>query len=254
MKIEELINEHYQYLSPTESSIAEYIANNQKNLDSLSITKLADKTNSSKASIVRLSQKLGFKGFSELKSFIQWEDQNTPSKFTQMTQSSIIHSLEKTIDYLKDTNWEKIYDLIEHAEKIYVIYTGVSQKNQTIEMERLFLFIGKPVFSIPADKDSFEFKHFFNRLKAEDLVFIISLSGNNSKLTDVLNLLSLKRTKIISLTSHTDNLLSQRVDYRLYATSLSRYDDPEHSLQSNSLFYVIIESLVFGYLEHKNLQ
>ncbi|WP_440897717.1 MurR/RpiR family transcriptional regulator [Amphibacillus sp. Q70] len=254
MKIEELINEHYQYLSPTEQSISEYISNHKNELKTISITKLAEKTNSSKASIVRFSQKIGFRGFSELKSFSLWEDRNTPSILTHTTKSTIIQSLEKTIDYLNKSNWNDIYQLIDHCKKIYVLYTGVSQKNQTIEMERLFLFIDKPVLSIPADKELYEFKHFFNILKQNDLILIVSLSGNNENLNDVLNLLALKRAKIISLTSHTDNLLSQRVDYRLYASSLNNSEGPEYSLQSNSLFYVIIEALVFGYLEYKNLQ
>lgn len=115
-------------------------------------------------------------------------------------------------------------------------------------MERLFLFIGKPVSSVPADTSTDEFKHFFNVLKYDDLVFIISMSGENQMLIDVLNLLSLKRTKIISLTNYTENLLSQRTDYNLYATSLSKMNKTEYFLQSNSSFYVIIEALVFGYL------
>ena len=251
MNIEELINEHYNYLSPTEKNIARYIANHKDELKSLSITKLAEKTTSSKASIVRLSQKLGFKGFTELKSFFVWGDKNIPQKLTFASKSNILSSLADTMDYLRTTDWSDIYDLIDNCEKIYVIYTGVSQKNQTIEMKRLFLFIGKPVLAIPADKESYEFKHFFNVLKQNDLIFLVSLTGNNHHLSDVLNLLSLKRAKTISLTGHTDNLLSQRVDYRLYA---SRFKDvPEDSLQSNSMFYVVIEALVFGYLEHKNL-
>ncbi|WPH42637.1 MurR/RpiR family transcriptional regulator [Enterococcus faecalis] len=251
MNIEELINEQYNYLSPTEKSIAQYISNHKTELKTLSITKLAEKTTSSKASIVRLSQKLGFKGFTELKGFFIWGDQNIPQKLTVASKSNILSSLEDTIDYLKNTDWSDIYSLIDNCEKIYVIYTGVSQKNQTFEMERLFLFIGKPVLSIPADNESYEFKHFFNVLGQNDLVFIISLTGNNKNLIDVLNLLSLKRTKTISLTGHTDNLLSQRADYRLYA---SRFKDVSvDSLQSNSMFYVVIEALVFGYLEYKNL-
>ncbi|GCF94837.1 HTH-type transcriptional regulator GlvR [Enterococcus florum] len=254
MNIEEMINEQYQYLSPTERSIAEYIANHKDELKTLSITKLAEKTTSSKASIVRLSQKLGFKGFTELKSFFMWGDKNIPEKLTYTSKASIVTSLQQTIDYLNNTKWDDIYQLIDESEKIYVMYTGVSQKNQTMEMERLFLFIGKPVLSIPADKESYEFKHFFNVLKPKDLIFIVSLSGNNQNLNDILNLLSLKRVKIISLTGHSDNLLSQRVDHRLYAASLNNTKLSEYSLQSNSLFYVVIEALVFGYLEHKNLQ
>ena len=117
MNIEELINEQYNYLSPTEKSIAQYISNHKTELKTLSITKLAEKTTSSKASIVRLSQKLGFKGFTELKSFFIWGEQNISQKLTVTSKSNILSSLEDTIDYLKNTDWSDIYSLIDNCEK-----------------------------------------------------------------------------------------------------------------------------------------
>lgn len=72
MKLESLVNERYNSFSDGEMEIAKYILQNKEIIHTLSINQLANNSLSSKSSVLRFAQKLGFSGFTELKNFMKW--------------------------------------------------------------------------------------------------------------------------------------------------------------------------------------
>ena len=67
MELEGIINEHFNELNENEKAIIEYIIKNKANCQEMTIIELAKETLTSKSSILRLTQKLGFSGYSEFK-------------------------------------------------------------------------------------------------------------------------------------------------------------------------------------------
>ena len=67
MQLEELINRHRQQLGDTDMAIVKYILKNRREVQHISIHKLAQVCAVSSTTIVRFAQKLGFDGFGELK-------------------------------------------------------------------------------------------------------------------------------------------------------------------------------------------
>lgn len=65
MKLEMLINKHYDDLNENDLSTLHYIIVHKKKCLNMSITDLSTYCNISKSSILRTTQKLGFSGFSE---------------------------------------------------------------------------------------------------------------------------------------------------------------------------------------------
>ena len=72
MKLEEIINDHYSEFSTTEKGMCSYLLNNQKQVADMGILDFAKKSLSSKSSVIRFCQKIGFTGYSELRNFIKW--------------------------------------------------------------------------------------------------------------------------------------------------------------------------------------
>ncbi len=255
MSLEELINTNYDYLSDTDLTIAKYVLANKENIGKMGINELAKKSLASKSSILRFSQKLGFSGYSELKNFVKWEindAEDTPEQNELFDQ--ILNDVQKTMQYLQNVDLVPIYNAIETSKNIYVISTGFAQTNQAAELQRLFLLIGKPVQLIPGMSHTNEYKRIIEKLTSEDLIILLSLSGENPSLQGLLDIPAVKGTKIISLTNFKSNWLSGHSDINLYASSTKNPNPKNWWIQSASSFFIVVEALAFGYIDYINSQ
>ena len=119
LKLIELVNENYGIFSDTEKSICSFLLDNQQDLSVMNINEFAQKSLSSKSSVIRFSQKLGFTGFSEMKTFIKWENEQEHQKSNNYSFfEQVIHDSEETINYLKKKDFLDIYQQVEKAKNI----------------------------------------------------------------------------------------------------------------------------------------
>lgn len=253
LKLIELVNQNYSSFSDTEKSICEFLLENEQQLINMNINELAKKSLSSKSSVIRFSQKLGFTGFSEMKTFIKWEHEKKNKKNNSYRfYDQIIRDLEETINYLKNTNLSDIYEQIDLAKNIYVMSTGTTQQLQASELQRLFMMSEKDVRVIPSNIKAAEFKRMYEILSNQDLVFILSLSGENIELEDSINLLSQKNVKTVSISNFQSSFLSKNCNYNAYGWSSRSPVPNDWWLRTTSTFFVLIEAIVFGYKDYLN--
>ena len=76
MRLEELVNKHYDKLNHSDLYIWKYIFNHKKDCCNLTIDELANRCNVSRTTILRFAQKLSLKGYSELKIYLKWESED----------------------------------------------------------------------------------------------------------------------------------------------------------------------------------
>ncbi|WP_066058275.1 MurR/RpiR family transcriptional regulator [Robertmurraya korlensis] len=253
MNLEELINKNYEYLSDTDFTIAKYVLANKDKIGNMGINPLAKNSLASKSSVLRFAQKLGFSGYSEFKNFVKWENAspNEELKPNELFEQ-VLYDVNKTLDYLNSMDFEPIYKAIDTSENIYVISTGIAQKNQATELQRLFLLIGKPVQIIPAMAHANEYKLIIEKLTSKDLIILFSLSGENPNLQGLLDIPAVKGAKMISLTNLKSNWLSGHADFNLYASSTMNPIPKNWWVRSASSFFIVVEALAFGYLDFIN--
>lgn len=250
MQFTDLINEHYEELNDSEIFMCKKVLENLEIIPSLSTVDFAKLCMSSKSSVIRFSQKLGFTGFSELRNFLKWHDKVSILDEEITFKKQAIEDIERLIEILKSTDYSLIYNELDKVNQIYVITTGVTQKNQAYELQRLFLLIGKPLQIILGDGQSNEFRRILERISEKDAVFVLSLSGENNKLEAIINRLKLTSCKIVSITSLQNNWLSNKSDFNLYATTSRSPIPKDWWLQTASSFFVLIETFVFGYVDY----
>lgn len=251
MRFTDLVNEHYVDLNESELLMCNYIMENIDKIPSMSILEFARNSLSSKSSVIRFSQKLEFTGFTELRHFIKWQDHEQSFDEQITFKDLVIKDTERLLKILKDSDWLPIYQIIDSVDNIYVITTGITQKNQAAELQRLFLLIGKPLQIIPGDGSSNEFRKIIERLSEKDIVFVLSLSGENNRLESIINQLKIVKSKIVSITSLQNNMLSGKSDFNLYATTSRSPLPKDWWLQTASSFFVLIEAFAFGYMDYK---
>ena len=246
-----MINEHYSEFSITEKGICDFILNNIDEVSKMSIKDFSKSSLSSKSSVIRFSQKLGFTGFTELKNFLKWEiAKQSQIDMNYSFLNQVLKDSTETIKNIESNNWNKLYEKVYKANQIYIISTGVTQQVQATEFQRLFMLTGKNVRVIPGNKELAEFRRMSEFMTKDDLVFILSLSGENKDLETVINILKVKKIKLVSMTNYLSNWLSMNCDFNLYCYS-SRNPDPNNWwLRTTSTFFVLIESFIFGFNDY----
>ena len=65
MKLESLVQEYYKKLGDLDKGILSYIINNKKEVSNMNIVELASQVHASKSTILRLTKKIGFSGYTE---------------------------------------------------------------------------------------------------------------------------------------------------------------------------------------------
>ncbi|KAB7668399.1 MurR/RpiR family transcriptional regulator [Bacillus sp. B1-b2] len=251
MKLEGLINEKYASLSEGELAIAKYILENKEIIHKLSINQLANNSLTSKSSVLRFAQKLGFSGFTELKNFMKWGNFFSDEQVENSNlDERIITSVTNTIEHLKNANMEELFRAIKESEHIYIIGTGWAQQNQASELQRMFLGMGKEMQVLPFGHTSL-YQVMIERMCEKDLLIIFSGSGNNPLLKEALTTPILKNVKILGITASENNWLANNSTFHINA----QIDAPTTDTAIYSLYspiHVIIEVIVYNYVEFIN--
>ena len=111
------------------------------------------------------------------------------------------------------------------------------------------LCIGKLVNAIEGND---EMEIITNFMTDSDLIFFISLSGENKRLNKFAKILKEKGVSIVSITEGGNNSLSKLSDISIqfYTAEVARLDN-NLQIISASQFFVINEFLLLKYLEYK---
>ncbi|TNE73390.1 MurR/RpiR family transcriptional regulator [bacterium] len=106
--IEARIADHYKSLTRNQRKVADYILNNMNEVAFLSVIELGGKCGASKATVVRLTQRLGYDGYVEFKAELQDAIQ---SKFSLLEQvpaiptsgNSLVDVAQKEVKHINQT-------------------------------------------------------------------------------------------------------------------------------------------------------
>ena len=136
----DLINKNYKALSDADLYSLKCIVEIGKAIEKMSIEQLASQCDTSKSSILRLTQKLGFSGYSEFKNYIKWE---SPKSVTDVEICSDIKAdFNNTCIHLENSNQlREIAQLIKDSNQVLVYGTGQAQRYCAMEFQRLFMQI-----------------------------------------------------------------------------------------------------------------
>ncbi|MDO4898985.1 MAG: MurR/RpiR family transcriptional regulator [Rothia sp. (in: high G+C Gram-positive bacteria)] len=247
MDLQELVNTHHHRLSETEGEILAFMLNNEQFVADSTISALAHKTFTSTSSIIRLTKKLGFSGFAELKFFVKNSLLSTTDPNADFLESGRADIL-KTYDNLVNTDFSKICEKIFTARTIYCYGTGFAQRNAISEFAKSLLACGKFTHVIPA---SSEFKGSTGVMTPDDLVIIVSLSGETETALDTVKNLAARKVPMLAITAPGVNTISSAADISLHyeatPTVTTFHRTPYHSFVALS---VLLDYTVRQYIQY----
>ncbi|MFD1067494.1 MurR/RpiR family transcriptional regulator [Oceanobacillus locisalsi] len=209
------INQNYHQLSENDKFVLNYILQNKEICQYMNVAELAQRSMSSPASIVRLSKKIGYSGFSELKYQIKNEiDEESQIHFDTTTYlDELQNDINITVKLFKQTDLTEQFELINDSNNIYAYATGTAQKNMLDELNRYMLSINKNLIVIPSYS---ELEMVTSTASNIDLLIIVSLSGDTNDLEHPLRMLKLKNIPTLSITDIKNNKLANYSPDNLY--------------------------------------
>lgn len=168
MKIEELISKNKDKLSQTDLTIADFILNN-KNAINYSINDLAKLCFTSRTSVLRFSKKLGFKGYSELKFFIN-KDRDDKSEISITIKEDLL----------------EVFERLRESENIFIYGNG---QYEEILGSSIKLYLKDLGFFSEIYQGRDELTTFNKKILDKSVIFIIDLSKDQYSL-ELLSMIS----------------------------------------------------------------
>lgn len=244
-------------LSKSEELLANYILSQKENIENLSTKDLANATFTSPSTVVRLSQKLGFSGWNELKEkyideikYLNKSVSNVDPDFpfeahdTFMNIASkvgrlSINSIEDTLSLIKNDQLKMATQLLCKSQIINVY--GVSNSLlMAYDFKHKMLRINKHVeiMNLPGE----QFIVASNSTPA-NCAILISYSGESKEVIKIAEILKARNTQMIVLTSIGENSLTTFADCIFHISTREKLYSKIATYSSNNSIHLILDIL-----------
>lgn len=251
MDLQDVVNANQHRFSETEREILAFMLENEEFVAESTINSLAHKTYTSTSSIIRLTKKLNFSGFAELKYFIK-SSLNRSEPFNPRFIESGREDIQRTYDYLEHMELSGLLKRIHEARTVYCFGTGYAQRNAVQEFAKSMQVCGKFCHVIPARN---EFESAMNNMTQDDVVIIVSFSGQTENMREHIKMLALRRIPMIAVTAIGVNYMSSHAEYSLHyqttPTHISTQRKPYYSFVALSVLLDYIVRRYIEFVEHE---
>ncbi len=245
MSVLERMKEMLPELSKNERKVAEYFLQYPYDARRFSCEAVALSCKTSRSAVIRLCQKLGFKGYSEFKYTLSKESL-TPQAALQEKSAE---SGDSVLVYYKECMGQMegieqserllgIADTILYANRVLVLgymHSGLSARQMAFRLNRLNI-------DSHAVEDSSVMDNYTRILKQGDAVMIFSISGMEQYI-DIANAYRQNRAKVILITMTPESPLIKAVDEVIMLPYISHSGSP-YLLDDTITFFLFIEMLI----------
>lgn len=208
MRFEERVHKFEYKLTDTDDQIVTYIQQNKAEVVTLSIQRLAAMFFTVPNTLSRLSKKLGYDGFSQLKNSLKDEihgEQTEP-------QDSLPYNIRKTFELIDTEKMAIVARMIHEAGRVLLF--GVGETAPYCELLAKHLKIAKKEAEFHVHRH--ETMEEIELLTSADLLIIISISGETAQVLEIAELGKRKGVPIVSVTHFSRNTLQGIADLSLY--------------------------------------
>lgn len=248
MFFEEIIKKKQEDFSSLELQIVQVILENKENMRQMSIGDLAQKSFTSKSSVLRFTQKLGFNGYADFKVLIDW-NKAANSESGNISSADVAANCEKILAAVeKEEHLLKFCELVHTQKHIYLLATSIDQQLQAEHLAKQFLKLGKHIVQIPYTPNADISSMIIEGLSAKDLIIVFSHTGENEFLKQLLSLPVLKKVPIVAFTYEENNWLNGHAEAHFHTET----DSVISRLMYPSFIHVIIDFLTYKYKEYMN--
>ena len=249
------IKTSYQSLSPSEKKVGDYILKNAHNVMSMTMAELASRCKVSDATALRFSRRLGYQGWLALKialiqSLPEEEERNSENinqvfdfsnLFAEIIEKSK-RALDDTLLIFKSSEMSAAVEAIQKARRILIVGSGTSGPVANDLYNRLFRL---GLFCHIETDGLLQIMH-SSLLTYEDILIVISQSGEAESILRVAGIAKKNGTPIITITGSRLSGLARISDHIFL--SVCHDANPETMtarIAQHAIVHAIYQSLAF---------
>jgi RpiR family murPQ operon transcriptional repressor len=238
-------------LSANEKKIADFILNNSALIRDYSSQNLAASVGVSQSSIIKFSQKLNYRGFTDLKLAIHesvvksengeqadFETRRVEDRLDSVAQQLYRvknEALLTTMDLNDEKRILSAATILENSKRIQIVALG-SGSLVARNFASMLIQIGK---SVIAEVDTYIQLSSIATLGEGDAVLLISYSGQSSKMIKMAREAKKAGVTIISLTNYNANPIRSLADVRLFCVNLQGGSEVPQIISNASQQHVV---------------
>ncbi|MBU8589253.1 MurR/RpiR family transcriptional regulator [Priestia megaterium] len=190
-------------LNELETSLYNYICENEEKVAYMRIRELADETHVSTSTILRFCRKLNCEGFSEFKTKIKLHLEEIKKTTIKSVEHSVLEFFERISQGNINENIKKAANLVEESNNVLFIGTGSSGimaeygARYFSSVGKFSMYINDPYFPIHA------------KLLSNSVAVALSVSGETPVIITHINQLKEQGIKVISITNSKYSTISK---------------------------------------------
>lgn len=245
MHLEDMINANYTHLNENDHEIWKFIKENRELCEHLSIDDLALRCHVSRSTILRFAKRIGLNGYSELKVHLRIDNANTNENHIGL---EYVYNIYKDyMDEIKEKDFTNVLELIANAKNAYVYGTGSIQNNVAMEIKRTFLYVDKLFFNITSANESYIYSEVIDH---NDVIIMISYSGENASMLEFAKKLKTKSVPIISITANKDNSLAHLASESLYVEIPNLINPMGPRYEGLVSYFILVDFIIVKYMDY----
>lgn len=247
MRLNDLIEEHYDELNQNDFYIWQYILRHGNKVQTMSLYELSEQCNISHTSIVRFAKKIGLSGFSELKLCLKWEARNK-KVFDRNKINMMMNEYHDVMSDMFYKDLDEILAAIHGAKRVHIYATGQAQHLVAEEMKREFVRGGKMMSVVDGTA---EMDFLIKQADRDDFYIIISQFGENETENMIVKRLKRLKIKTLGIALNNRSPLSQYTDYYIgYKTNGIPIGNSEEDYYCSMPLFLISNMLFIRYMEY----
>jgi RpiR family carbohydrate utilization transcriptional regulator len=250
----------YDNLKTAEKKAVNYIITHPEIIAGLTIEECSKKAGCSEATIVRLSKRLGYRGFPQLKKdfaqnkpghdYLEYEEiekNDDPFQVLKKVFESSTSAIKDTLKIINRQEFEKALQVLLDAKRI--MFCGVGD-GALVAMEayQRFTRIGVHCFT-HTDPDLQLVQTL--QLEKDDVLIAISYSGRSKTVVETAKYAKAAGAIVVALTNYPVSPLTKKSDIILQTAAFSRYSTGE-IISKRITELLIIESLYINFILKKD--
>jgi DNA-binding MurR/RpiR family transcriptional regulator len=217
---------HLEGLSRQQRRVAEYLLDNEHDIPFLSVQELAERTGASEATVVRLCQAIGYRGFPDLKmAMVERLRSYPPARevATDIDRESLElvarHdrlNLERTLEQIDRREFRAVADALFDADHIFTWGLGVSAHLAGLAA---YLFTEHGLRSHPLDHRFSNPREQLVTLRDQDLVLVFSFPPYSRQTLELLDACRERGALTVAITDRPSAPAAVAADHALAAAS-----------------------------------
>lgn len=240
-------------LTELDNEILHYVIEHIDEVQDMGVRRLAKEVYTSPASIIRLSKKLGYAGFTDMYYSLLPLIKKAENELNTSNQSILHSSLESIVQNCSPEATKEFIDhvLLLKQQYIFIYATGFSGIAAEYIYKKLLVLGRKAIIASGSDSIGV----FENNLDDIGAMIVISKSGETEQVYNKLKKAADAGIYSVSFTRETDNRIAQLSDLNLQVTDTHKLDD--RNMLPNVFFPGVLltfEAIIEQYLSFLEMQ